>query len=456
MKFVFRLCCLLILVANVFISPSHSKVDGEKKKTSTGKSYFYSTRVERVERPSIVGKEFVAERVWSGHDDWEPAIAVDPSSSYVYQMTTRYSGKRPCDSCRLPAIVFRSSSDGGATWGPDRFIALTRLSQNDPQIEVANDGTIYAVFLNDFVPGIKFTKSNDHGVTWTDPIRLTGAGRKPSLSDKPVLTISANGQHVYIAFNASDSWVVASHDFGRTFLPAVKTNNDERYWFHSGGAVASNGDVYFAAADYTQTFVGDVHIDVLKSIDKGKTWTTIRVDTSKKTPACEWSEGCYLGFLGPSPGLAVDPTGKILIAYNAGNVPGGNQRIYVRTSMNGLNWSARQSISFGSGNVNNGFPVVEVGGTDDFRVVWQDNRNGPPNIWNTWYRRSTNGGQSWSAPIRLSDQPSGAPYKTAGGYFFPYGDYLEFAVDRNGKNYVIWGEGSSYDGPGGTWFTRGK
>ncbi|MCI0447866.1 hypothetical protein L0152_32205, partial [bacterium] len=83
MKFVFRLCCLLILVANVFISPSHSKVDGEKKKTSTGKSYFYSTRVERVERPSIVGKEFVAERVWSGHDDWEPAIAVDPSSSYV-------------------------------------------------------------------------------------------------------------------------------------------------------------------------------------------------------------------------------------------------------------------------------------------------------------------------------------------------------------------------------------
>ena len=47
-------------------------------------------------------------------------------------------------------------------------------------------------------------------------------------------------------------------------------------------------------------------------------------------------------------------------------------------------------------------------------------------------------------------------HKTGGGYFFPYGDYLEFAVDRNGKNYVIWGEGSSYDGPGGTWFTRGK
>ena len=456
MKFVFRLFCFLILAANVCVSPSNSKVDGEKKKTSTGKSYLYSTRIERVERPSFVAKEFAAERVWSGHDDWEPAIAVDPSSSYVYQMTTRYSGKRPCDNCRLPAIVFRSSSDGGATWGPDRFIALTHLSQNDPQIQVADDGTIYAVFLNDFVPGIKFTKSSDHGMTWTEPLRLTGGARKPSYSDRPILVISPNGQHVYIAFNATDSWVVASHDFGRTFLPAVKTSNDNRYWFHSGGAVASNGNVYFSAADYTQTFLGDVHIDVLKSTDKGKTWDTMRIDTSKETPACEWADGCYLGFLGPAPGLAVDPVGKILIAYNAGSVPGGNERIYVRTSMNGVNWSARQSISFGSGNVDNGFPVVGVGGTDDFRVVWQDNRKGPPNIWNTWYRRSTNGGRNWSASVRLSDQPSGAPYKTGGGYFFPYGDYLEFAVDRNGKNYVIWGEGSSYDGPGGTWFTRGK
>jgi hypothetical protein len=152
------------------------------KKTSTGKSYLYSTRVERVERPSIAAKEFAAERVWSGHDDWEPAIAVDPSSSYVYQMTTRYSGKKPCDICRLPAIVFRSSSDGGANWGPDSFIALTHLSQNDPQIAVANDGTIYAVFLNDYVPGIQFTKSSDHGVTWTEPLRLTGGGCKPNYS----------------------------------------------------------------------------------------------------------------------------------------------------------------------------------------------------------------------------------------------------------------------------------
>jgi len=50
----------------------------------------------------------------------------------------------------------------------------------------------------------------------------------------------------------------------------------------------------------------------------------------------------------------------------------------------------------------------------------------------------------------------GAPYKTEAGYFFPYGYYLEIAVDRKGMTHVIWGEGLSYIGPGGSWYTRGR
>ena len=37
-----------------------------------------------------------------------------------------------------------------------------------------------------------------------------------------------------------------------------------------------------------------------------------------------------------------------------------------------------------------------------------------------------------------------------------FGDYLEMAVDGEGANHVIWGEGESFDGNGGTWFTRGQ
>jgi hypothetical protein len=51
--------------------------------------------------------------------------------------------------------------------------------------------------------------------------------------------------------------------------------------------------------------------------------------------------------------------------------------------------------------------------------------------------------------------PGLLPYASR-GYRFPYGDYLGIAVDDAGSNYVIWGEGDSYEGPGGTWYTRGE
>ena len=46
--------------------------------------------------------------------------------------------------------------------------------------------------------------------------------------------------------------------------------------------------------------------------------------------------------------------------------------------------------------------------------------------------------------------------KSADGHAFPYGDYLEIAVDSTGVAQMIWGAGASFDGPGGVWFTRGN
>jgi hypothetical protein len=93
---------------------------------------------------------------------------------------------------------------------------------------------------------------------------------------------------------------------------------------------------------------------------------------------------------------------------------------------------------------------------EDFRIVWQDNRPGSDgtSAWNTWYARSINRGQTWSEATRLSNLGTGADYKTADGYEFPYGDYLGFSVDAAGINHVIWGEGTSVYTGGGSWYTR--
>ncbi len=73
---------------------------------------------------------------------WEPAIAADPGSSYVYQAVTYINASKTCSGCPGTAIFLRSSSDGGATWGAAHPVSLAHGQgwQFDPQIQVAADG----------------------------------------------------------------------------------------------------------------------------------------------------------------------------------------------------------------------------------------------------------------------------------------------------------------------------
>lgn len=432
--------------------------EGKAKKQPSTSRFLGEVRVEAAPSPSSAAPGFDAERAWSGFDDWEPAVAADPSTSDIYQMTTRYNGPKPCNGCPLPAMIFRRSRDGGATWDPDRFMPVTKKKQNDPQVEVATGGAIYVAWIDGYDPGVRFTRSTDRGATWSLPLAFTGRRKVPTWSDKPVLAISADGRDVYIGFNASDSYVTASHDFGVSFGPNVKTSNDTRYWFHTAGAVADDGTAYFITTDFTQDYTGDAAIRLLRSTNGGTSWTTLPIDTSRELPGCAWSAGCEFGFFGSIGGLAVDSSGKVAVAYMANTTPGGPQQIWFRTSSDrGATWSARVSLSGAPATVNHHSPALAAGPTPgDFRAVWQDDRNGARTAWNAWYRSTGNGGGSWSAVRRLSDLGSGAPYKSAAGHSFPYGDYLEIAVDSAGVSQVIWGAGTSFTGPGGTWYTRGQ
>src|SRR4029078_1000313 len=132
-------------------------------------------------------------------------------------------------------------------------------------------------------------KSTTQGV-WCSPPKSV-ADKSLSFSDKPILAISPTGKDVYIAFNASDSYVVASHDFGATWGARVKTNSDTLYWFAEGGAVAPNGTVYFAESAENQSATGEVKLAVLRSTNAGASFTTTFIDTAEQQPACT-STGC--------------------------------------------------------------------------------------------------------------------------------------------------------------------
>ena len=97
--------------------------------------------------------------------NWEPTVAVDPNHpDRVYQLITGINAHACTGSCPGTSVLFRRSTDGGATYGPETFVCVTACKtigwQFDPQIRVATDtnaacscGTIYVAFLDEFNPG---------------------------------------------------------------------------------------------------------------------------------------------------------------------------------------------------------------------------------------------------------------------------------------------------------------
>ena len=144
--------------------------------------------------PSPSNNGFESERLWGPYNDWEPAIAIGRTNGDVYQLTTDTTAPNLASAAPGPTSSFVVQVDGGETWEADQFLTPFRKSHNDPQIEVAGNGTIYAAWLNDYVPGVKFVKSADSGSSWTAPIAITAKSTKPNWSDKPVLAVSADGR----------------------------------------------------------------------------------------------------------------------------------------------------------------------------------------------------------------------------------------------------------------------
>ncbi len=108
-------------------------------------------------------------------DDWEPAIAADPHSPWVYALVTRYGTGKACQgNCPTPYMVLERSRDGGATWSKGTPLCACKGSgQFDPMIEVVPDtGDVYAAYMNGY--NVVFLRSSDHGRTWTGPIATWG------------------------------------------------------------------------------------------------------------------------------------------------------------------------------------------------------------------------------------------------------------------------------------------
>jgi hypothetical protein len=431
-----------------------------------------------VAAPALAVGSFEDERP-TGYDidpkhqtNWEPTVAVDPNDpNRVYQLITGINAHACKGSCPGTSVLFQRSTDGGASFGPETFVCVTYCKtigwQFDPQIQVADDvnascdcGTIYVAFMDQFDPGVQLFKSHDGGDSWSAPVTMNGGLR---YMDKPILVISPSGEDVYVAFNDKfASMVVASHDYGQSFLTPQKVNNDHLWWYANAGAFAPNGDVFFALdgestlSGHGHDFDGPVEVALLRCSPSSTTScaspTLTSFGVAAPPPVCS-VPGCYPDYFAATGAIAIDGSGHMVFAYTFAEVPNGPKALYVQTSDDAEHWSARVLVNaLGDSSV----PQIADGPIPgDFRLAWQDDRTGK---FNTWYTQSTDGGATWGAHVRLSNLGSGASYKSPEGYTFTDGDYFGMAVSSTGIAHVIWGEadGSSLYCCGDVWYTKGS
>ena len=408
-----------------------------------------------VHRPA---EGWAGEQVAGGrNDDWEPAIAADPNAPYVYLAFTRYGGEKACPNhCPSPNIILQRSTDGGVTWTKGQFLCECRGwgGQFDPIIEVVPDtGHVVATWMNGY--NVFFSRSKDHGVTWSDPVATYG---KVSWNDKEVVATSDDGRDVYVSLNGptgGDPYVMQSHDFGRTWSQR-KLVDSKRYFFAFDADVLPDGTVIFSESSISYSGPaaspeGIVQHHAFISRNDGATWENRIVDAVDIGEACT-ADGCSPDFYIGHSAVTADADGTLTFLYDGATLWHGPQRIWARRSTDGgRTWSARVGLSTPGENATS--PAVESTGSGDVRA-WYMQENGGPNAWNVWYRASSDGGLTWRAPIKISDAVSGRAYKSAAGFREVYGDYGEIAITDAGTTIAAWGEGFSWIGPGGVWVNR--
>lgn len=388
-------------------------------------------------------------------DQWEPSIAADLHGN-IYVLYPQYLGVPGCPECASPAMILQTSADRGRNWSDPRVIYPEGAiyDQVDAQIAVDPlDGrTVYAAFMQNLKADIVVGKSTDFGGTWSFVV----ANHTNAATDKPWLAV--RGQDVYVGYNhAQKVWVSHSHDGGVTFTSTVVNQNGKLGWsLASGGTVTPDGAVHFAWAGYERNgqAKGPVNLFVSSSFNLGQSWTSKVLDVSGAGPDCS-DYLCGWAYLGAQIALTSDSSGTLYTLWNANETDRSPTRMYFARSEDGANtWSSPVEVSTAPAGVNHTFPAIAAGETGDVRIAWMDTRAGL--LWNTYLRRSLDGGLTWSPETDISTYVAGFSYILPEGFSFPFGDYFELDIDDRGVTHIVWGEGLNYDSPGSIWYAQGS
>ena len=404
-----------------------------------------------------------------GGTEVEPFIAVDPTDASnligVYQQD-RWAGGG------AHGLVASRSADGGQTW-TQNFAAFDACSggtgndaydrASDPWVTFDPNGNAYQISLSfsadNLTSAVLVSKSTDGGASWNAPKTLIRDTSIVNFNDKESITAdptrTGNVYAVWDRFaipgeNRSFNSLFHSFAFrgqpvfsrttdgGSTWSTPVAMTNSNMVTIGNQVAVLPNGnliDVFFAGrGSGNQPSPNQIFEGAMISTDAGLHWSPpISIANFVPVAGCPPEDVCDPDTSQPVragtdlPDVAVDPrSGAIYVVWADGRFSGGTKTDVVlsKSTNGGKTWSTPIKLNTGSGTSQAFTPAVAVAGNGAVGVTFYDFRNntgaaGLPT--DAWLQTSQDGGATW-AEDRLtpaSFDMESAPFSR--GFFL--GDY---------------------------------
>ena len=275
-------------------------------------------------------------------------------------------------------------------------------AQRFPAIDVDAGDNIYLMSSTATAPAsahtphsqIYFTMSRDHGATWDNLPHTRNLSNSPGEAFGPSLAVNKNGKvRVYIAYHDNSNGTTQAYLIRSK--KKTKFRQPENITPHNGGAFSPRvalDSVEGANIVWGDSEDGGGKVVFVRSTDQGFTFTE-PVDVSR-------SSGIAF-----DPEIAVDSSDTINVAWED-SAPGTNVIMYSRSTDSGQTFSDPKQVSTGTGNATEATIAADASGR--VSVAWVDESPGHSEA---FYARSTDGGESFSDPIMVSEFPNGDIHK---------------------------------------------
>jgi uncharacterized membrane protein YdjX (TVP38/TMEM64 family) len=319
------------------------------------------------------------------------------------------------------------SEDGGESWSSSELAGFTTMS--DPTIAAAGGGRWYYGYIartgaGDFDVWVQ--RSIDDGESWLAPVAATA---NATFDDKPYL--AGRGLEVLVAyadfsFSPAKVRAVRSLDGGESF-------QNDTVLIQTAGAggngacpvIAPDGTYYVFWRDSLQQF-----LRMARSTTSGATWEP-EVPVVSMTPlpsSVPAPEGGYR--LLNLPSAAVAPNGDLVVVWNDRRF-GDADIVSVRSTDGGDTWEAPVRVNDDPPGALQFFPWVAIDDRGVVHVVWYDRRNDDVDL-DVYYAESTDGGATFEPNRRITAASFTPVLPSEGGAAAFIGDYNGIAAGAAG------------------------